>query len=288
MAVESETEQETNQDALEAVLKEGQPSLDEEEVSGKEESKEPKEEKKGEIAFTPEQETEIAKRAQSWKDKELNPYREKRESDTALIRSLQTQLKELKTEKGVKGLSKAMEAVLAGDEEEGVEPDKIEGRRKAWGEVKKTITDYKEKAAEVEEAAQVVSNMTEKLPPKVVREFALDDPNPSIRAVNGAKFLDETAAVYQYTENFLMAVEEFLPKGDELRKQIEEVVEGLSEFNDEKSKKLYLRDKVQGVKVTTRKKPQIPSDTLGGINLEELSPREKIDRGIEIAKQKKK
>ena len=61
-----------------------------------------------------------------------------------------------------------------------------------------------------------------------------------------------------------MAVEDFLPKGDELRKQIEEIVEGLSEFNDEKSKKLYLKDKLQGVKVTPRKKPQTPSDSSGG------------------------
>ena len=257
------------------------PSTEEEKVS-----EEKTEEKVEPITFTTEQEAEIEKRFQSRRDKELNPYREKRESDSALIRSLSDENKGLKMEAGGRKLSKAMETILTGDEEEGVEPDKTEARRKAWAEVKETIKGYNEKAAEVEEAVRFVDSMTEKLPAKIVKEFGLDDPNPNVRAVNGAKLLDETAEVFKYSENFLMVVEDFLPKGDELRKQIEEIVEGLAEFTDEKSKKLYLKDKLQGVKVTPRKKPLTPSDTTGGSSLEGLSARELLVLGEQRSKKK--
>ena len=281
-----EAEQETGQN-LEDVLNEGQTSPEQEEVSEEETTEESKA-KAGEeeepITFTPEQEAEIEKRFQSRRDKEFNPYREKRESDTALIRSLQSQVKELRSGSSVGKLSKAMDAVLAGDEEEGLETDKIEARRKGFEEIKTTIKDYKEKSAEVEETAQFIGDMTDKLPKNIVKEFGLDDPNPNVRAVNGVKFLDETVAVYKHNQDFLMAVEDFLPKGDELRKQIEEIVEGLSEFNDEKSKKLYLKDKMQGVKVTPRKKPQTPSDGAGGVSLPTLGAktdtRELLERGF--------
>ena len=265
------TEQETTQ--LEQVLKEGQASSEQEEVSG-EETLETKEGEK------PETSEDFETRVQSGIDTLANTYREKREADTAYIQSLQSQIKGLKSDKGGKELSKTMEAILEGDEDEGLVPDKIENRRKALEQIKGTIQGYREQSDDVEQAAQVITNMTKNMPDNIVREFGLDDANPNLRAVNGAKFLEETVAVYKHNQDFLMVVENFLPKGDELRKQVEEIVEGLSEFNEEKSKKLYLKDRLQGVKVTPRKKPPAPSDTSGGGQFSD-SPADKVTRGLE-------
>jgi len=260
---------------LEQVLNEGLASTEQGEVS--EEIKEPEDETDDEIksiTFTPEQEEEIEKRFQSRRDKDLNPYREKHEANIALIRSLSSQIKELKSSNQLKKGNSLVEAILAGDDEAGFTPDETKSREQALKEFNNLYKDYKGKSAEVEEAFGVITSMAEKLPANIVKEFGLNDPNPNVRAVNGVKFLEDTAAVYKYTQNFQMVIEDFLPKGDELRKQIEEIVEGLEEFNDEKSKRLYLKDKKQGVKVTPRKKPPVPSDTVGGSNLNSLSHKE--------------
>jgi len=279
-------EQETTQ-SLEAVLDEGQTSDELAEVSEAEKVKElskAEEAKKEPIAFTPEQDAEIERRYQSRRDKEVNPYREKREADTALIRNLNDKVKELSSAKVVREGNKRIESILAGDEESGIGPDETKSREQALKEFNQLYKDYKEKSVEVEETAQFISTMAQKLPANIVKEFDLDDPNPNIRAVNGVKFLEETVAVYKHTQDFLMVVEDFLPKGDELRKQIEEIIDGLSEFTDEKSKKLYLKDKLQGVKVTPRKKPLTPSDTAGGVGLPTLGAktdtRELLARGF--------
>lgn len=263
---------------LERVLDEGQASEEQEEVS---ETTEEAEEGKAE---TPDA---FEARVQSEVDTRSNSYREKRETDTALIRSLTTQVKDLKAQGSTKQLSKAMEAVLEGDEEDGVAPDKTEARRLGFEEIKATIKVYNKNAAEVEETAQFIGDMTEKLPPNIVKEFGLDDANPTIRAVNGVKFLDETVSVYKHNQDFLMAMEDFLPKGDELRKQLEEIVEGLSEFNDEKSKRLFLKDKMQGVKVTLRKKPPAPSDGSGGGDQGVSSPADKVTKGLALKAKEK-
>ena len=276
------TEQGTTQ-SLEDILKEGQPSTEKEEVSEKEEIKEPEKEKTEEEKAAEAAET-LETRIQAEVDKRANTYREKREADTALIRSLSSQLKDLKSERVTREGNKRLEAILAGDEEAGVSPDESKSREQALKEFNQLYKDYKEKSAEVEDTAQFIGNMTEKLPANIIKEFGLDDANPNIRAVNGVKFLEETVAVYKHNLDFLMVVEDFLPKGDELRKQIEEIVDGLGEFTDEKSKKLYLKDKLQGVKVTPRKKPQTPSETLGGVGLPTLGAktdtRELLERGF--------
>ena len=279
------TEQATT---LEQVLVKGQDS--EEEVSEKEITEvadegttEPEaEQPEGDtITFTPEQEAEIEKRAQSRRDKDLNPYREKREADTALIRSQQARIKELESEGKVKKLDKSIEAILAGDEEDGTEPDKIEERRKGLAEIKAAIKDYKGKAADIDETAKMLSSLTEKIASeKAIAGFHLDDPNPTVRVKNYAEFINGTINVYEYNQNFLKAVEGFLPKGDELRKQIEDIVEGMSEFTDEKGRALYLKDKLRGVKVTPRKKPPAPSDISGGDSLAGLPREERLIRAM--------
>lgn len=274
------TEQVEVQD-LENVLKDGQVSTEQGEVSEEEKAaKLEGEEKEEQITFTPEQEAEIEKRFQSRHDKDLNPYREKREADTALIRSLSSQVKELKGEGHTREGNKRIESILAGDEEAGIDADESKNREQSLKEFNALYKDYKEKSAEVEETAQFIGDMAEKIPANIVKEFGLDDSNPNVRAVNGVKFLDETVAVYKHNQNFLMVVEDFLPKGDELRKQIEEIVDGLEEFKDEKSKKLYLKDKLQGVKVTPRKKPLTPSDTAGGVDSSKLKGTPLVSQGL--------
>ena len=262
--------------SLEEVL-----SAEKEEVSEEEETTEPEAEK------TETEKAEETKEAsiQAEVDKRANTYREKRESDTALIRSQASQIKELKSGKHVKEGSALIERIIAGDEAAGIAPDEAKSREEALKEFNLLYKNYKEKSSEVEESAQFIGDMTGKLPANIVKEFGLDDANINIRAVNGVKFLDETVSVYKHNQDFLMVVEGFLPKGDELRKQIEEIIDGLSEFTDEKSKKLFLKDKMQGVKVTHRKKPQSPSDVAGGVDLSNLSGRELL---VMAEKEKKK
>jgi len=126
--------------------------------------------------------------------------------------------------------------------------------------------------------------LAEKIPAHIVKRFGLDDPNPNVRARNGSELLATTADIYSYSQNFLMAVEGFLPNGDEVRKQLEEMVEGMTEFESDKSKKLYLADKLKGLKGTLRKKPPAPSGETGGVDLEKLTGRELFILG---AKRKK-
>jgi hypothetical protein len=161
-------------------------------------------------------------------------------------------------------------SILAGDEDAGFTADETKKREESLKEFVQQHNEYKEKSAEVEEAAEVIRLMSEKMQDGIVKEFNLNDPNPNVRAVNGLKLLDETVAVYKHNQAFLKTMEKFLPKGDELRKEIEEITDGLLEFNDEKSQDLYLKDKLQGLKVTPRKKPQTPSDTAGGVGLPPL------------------
>lgn len=268
---------------LEQVLKEGQASEEQEEVSEAEVTQPADEvkETEGEKVEAEKEETEtpdaFESRVQTEVDKRSNSYRDKRESDTALIRSLHTQVKELKTDKGAREGNKRIETILSGREAEELE---TEGWKDTLKEANQLYQSYKEKSAEVEETAQFIGDMTEKLPQNIVKEFGLDDANPNVRAVNGVKFLDETVSVFKHNQDFLMAMEGFLPRGDELRKQLEELVEGMAEFNDDKSKKLFLKDRLQGVKITPRKKPPAPSDGSGGLDLSKLSGRELLKRGF--------
>ena len=202
-------------------------------------------------------------RVQAEADKRVNPYREKREADTALIRRLQGELTEAKNQTRVKVADKLVSSILSGDEESGFSEDETKNRELALKEFNKRHDDYKKQSAEVEEAAQFIGDMAEKLPAKVVKGFGLDDPNPSVKARNGAEFLNETAAVFIHNQDFLMAIEEFLPRGDEVRKQIEELVDGMADYESDKAKKLYLADKKKGIKLSPRKSPPLSSEISG-------------------------
>ncbi len=265
---------------LEAILTE--PSAEPEEVS--EETK-PEEEVKAEVKPEEPVDPKIEARIQAEADKRANKYRETRESDTALIRRLQQENTEFKKQSRVKNDDKLVSVLLAGYEEEGNPPEKKEDFATNLKNINQKIAEYNEKSAEVKEAAQFISDMTEKLPANIVKEFGLNDSNPNVRAINGAKFLDETVAVFKYNQNFLKAVEKFLPKGDEVRKQLEEVIKGMADFEgNDKAKDLYLTDRLKGLKAIPRKRPATPSDVSGGVDLDKMSPRELIAYGLKNKK----
>ena len=244
---------------LEEVLSAKSAEVSEENTEELEEKPEAEEEKQKEVV-----DPKFEERVQAEADKRVNPYREKREADTALIRRLQGELTEAKNQTRVKVADKLISSILSGDEESGFSEDETKNRELALKEFNKRHEDYKKQSAEVEEAAQFIGDMAEKLPAKVVKGFGLDDPNPSVKARNGAEFLNETAAVFIHNQDFLMAIEEFLPRGDEVRKQIEELVDGMADYESDKAKKLYLADKKKGIKLSLRKSPPLSSEISGG------------------------
>jgi len=227
-------------------------------------------------ALTPEN---FDSRVQSEVDKKTNTYRERREADSAYIRSLQTKVKELSVEKSSNHLNKLMETIIEGQEEEGIEPDKIEAQRKSFKEIKELFKVYDENITKVQETIEFIDAMAEKIPNKIVGEFGLDDANPAIRASNGVKFLNETVSLFKRNQDFLLTLENFLPRGDELRTKIDDIVQGLAEFDSDKSKLLYLKDQLQGVKVN-RKKPPSSSGTPGGGSWRDKSADEKIEYAL--------
>jgi len=260
------TEQESPQ-KLEAILKD-EPSEEVEDVSEEapieEEVEEAPEEEKEEDPLSPEN---FESKVQAEADKRVNPYRIKREADTALIRRQASEIAELRKETQVKGTDKLIAGILSGDEDAGFTEEETKSREAALKEFAKRHTEYTEKSLEIEETAQYISDVTEKLPSKVVKGFGLDDPNPNVRAKNGVDFFSGTAAIHLHNQDFLMAVEEFLPKGDELRTKIEALVDGMAEFESDKSKKLFLEKEIKGLKVTPRKAPKASSDGSGGTQI---------------------
>ncbi len=269
------------ENALEQLLGQGDVSSEEEtkEPEGNvEEVEQPAEENEPE-GKSEEQPESIESRIQAGIDKASNTYREKRESDTSLIRRLREQLKEANTTNSLKKTNALVDSILAGDEEAGITPDETKTRETALKEFSELYKDYNTNSESVRETAEVISDMSKNLPENIVKEFGLDDANPSLRAANGVTFLNETLGVYSHNQDFLLTIETILPKGDELRKQLEEIVDGLAEFTTEKSKKLYLKDRLQGVKLN-KKKPPSPSEVSGGEELSKLSGEELLRRGF--------
>ena len=272
-------EQETAQ-TLEAVPGEGLASLGQEEVS--EESTTTDLEVAQEVQPSEDNESVI----QAEVDKRSNSYREKREADTALIRSLQTQLKELNTEKNTRRLNQMAEEILAGDEEEGLEVDKIERRNKNLKEINATIKDYNEKSAVVEETAALASAVSEKVGKKIADKFDLLDSNPATRAKGVSVLIGDAVHFLEREEAFGKILEEvpLLQKGSEVRKQIDSFVERYLELSDEKGRDLLIKQLKQEFRVNPTKKPPTPSDIPGGIDLDNLTPRELIRHGLKTGK----
>lgn len=263
--------------SLEQVLEEGDVSdeeVKETEVEAEAEGEEEETEKGKKDA-------DIDSRIQSEVDKRVNSYREKMESSTAFIRHLQEQNKELKNTNRQSADKKRLAGILTEDEDDGIPQEKVESRQAAIKDFIARETSYLNNVSQIEEAAQVIKQIADKMPPNIVKEFGLDETVPAIRAANGVKLLDEAVANIKYHGDFLMAVEAFLPKGEGVRQQLEEIVKGMAEFESVKSKNLYLKDRLKGLKVTPKNAPKTPSDIAGGgINLNKLSADELLTQGF--------
>jgi len=254
-----ETEQETTQ-SLEAVLDKGQVSEEQEEVS--EEATQETETQE----VDKDTKAQFDARVQAEVDKRLNTYREKREADTALLRSQQDQIKELKSQSGVQGINKAMAAILEGDEEDGVEPDKIAARKKGLEEIRETIKTYNEKVSEVEEAATLASAMSGKIDKNIAQHFDLFDSNPTVRAKGAISLITDAVFFLNREKAFNKILEEIplLQNGSEVRQQIDSFVERYLELSDDKGRDLLINQLKQEFKGTPRRKPTAPSDGSGG------------------------
>ena len=224
-------------------------------------------------------------RVQAEADKRTGGYREKREADTALIRKQDARIKELERQTTTKNSDKLMSLLLDGYDEEGNPPEKKEDFTTNLKKINQKVDEYNEKFNEVNGAAQFIGDVVEKLPSEAVKVFGLDDANPAVRVKNYAKFLNEAIFAFSYNSDFLMVVEKFLPKGDQLRGQIDKLIAEM-EGETKKGKELIIKNELKGLKLTPRKKPPTPSDSSGGIDMSQLSPREKINKGIEKLKQK--
>ena len=246
----------------------GQASTEQEEVSEEETTEEPAEAvdkaKEGESKELAPDVFEARVKAEA--DKRSNSYREKREGDTALIRSLQTELKELRSEKGVKGINKLAETILAGDEEEGYEPDKIEARRKALEEIKVSIKDYNEKSSEVAEVAELASSLSGNIDKGIANHYNLFDDTPAVRAKGTVLLI--TDAVHHINERkaFSRILDEIpiLKNGEEVRQEIDSFIERYMELSDDKGRDLLIAQIKQDLRVAPRKKPPESSDSAGG------------------------
>lgn len=261
-----ETEQKSSS-KLEDLLN---PSEEEEEVSEETEEK-PEEtpEEKPEDKKTEKDETkELERKIQGEADKRVQSYRDKRESDVAFISSLQTQIKDLKSKQYDKEDSRILRALRDGDEAEELSEEKIKTREKELKAILPRIHEFEDNVKEIEETAQIFSDMFGNLPKAIVSEFGLDDPNPNVKVINGVKLLDEAMANIKHYRDFLLTVEEFVPRGDEVRKQIDDLVNELADYESEKSKRLFLKDRLKGLKITPRKRPPTPSGSGGGTSYE--------------------
>lgn len=226
-------------------------------------------------------------RLQSELDKRANSYREKREADTAYIRNLQEKLKELEAKEYDVIGNKRLEAILSGDEEDGIDTDRRASREKALKEFNDNYKEYKKNSSEVKKTVEFIDTTIKGLSKNIVDVFNLDDPNPNIRAKNVIKLIGEASYTARQNQIFLKVMERILPKGDELREQITEIISSMPpEFTDEKSQELYFKDRLQGVKVA-RKKPPSPSGSSGGSPKSNLSPVELIMQGL-MEKEKSK
>ncbi len=136
----------------------------------------------------------------------------------------------------------------------------------------------------LEEAAQTEEQTATPTTEEVKPEEQVTEPTGEVETE-----LPEKTASSRFerrTEKLIDTLKERTDEASELRKQLEEVADGLAEFNDEKSKKLYLKDRLQGMKVL-RKRPPVPADEAGGLDVSKLTEDELIERGLKKMNQRK-
>lgn len=223
-------------------------------------------------------------------DKQVNKYREVREADTAMIRKLNDELKTLRRASYEKETGKQLARLQEAYDDEGMPEEKKETFTQQVKKINAQLAEYNANVQVVEEAATFVSELAQRIPETIVRQYKLDDPNPNVRARNGVELLESAASVYTQNQNFSMVVEAFFPKGGELRKQLEDIAAELNdtELNTEKAKRLHLAQRTKGLNVTPKKSPPSPSGTGGGIDWSKASAEDKLMAGLAEERKKHK
>lgn len=226
----------------------------------------------------------VVSHLQSEKDKAVNGYRETREGDTALIRSQIAKIKELSLKQTETRMTKAMQAVLDGDEEEGLEPDKLEAKRKGFEDIKTSILEYNKNAAEVAEVAELSTTLIKTLDKGIVDEFNLNDANPTVKARGITELVAESIHFINRQEAFNKIIEEIplLQKGSEVRTKIDSFVKEYMELPQGKSRDLLIEKLKREFSVSLKHKPTAPSGESGGDDMAGLTPEAKL---VKILKQ---
>jgi len=278
------TEQEATQDVEQ--VRDGLGSTEIEEVSEeivekKEETPEEKEETK-EPEFTEEME----RRIQSEADRRSNPYREKREADTAYIRSLHDEIKDLRQKKDDTLLNKLSADILAGDEESGVEEDKIEARSRALKEITEKVKEYNEHYESVKEVAEMTRSVLPKIDKGIADKYNLLDDNPTVKAKGMLDLISDAVHFISREKAFDRILNEvpLLKKGEEVRQKIDGFMDRYMELSDEKGRDLLIRELKRELGNIESRRPPVPSDTSGGRTVPKIgantSTRELINIGL--------
>jgi len=239
------------------------------------------------IKWTNAQQSEIDRLVQAESDKKTNTYRGRHESNSELIKTLQQENSELKRQVSGRTGETRMKKLLQDYDDEGLPEEKKESFEKELKDYNAKIDEYNSNVDKVEATAKFIDEIAKGLDPAIAKQFYLTDPNPNIRAGGGLDLVNEAISNIKEYKNFLMVVEQFFPKGDEVRKQLDDVIKGMADYEgNEKAKKLYLSSQEKGFRPRPRKAPLSPSQAGGGEDLSKLSMSERIARHIEKADKK--
>jgi len=294
------TEKDTTQRLEAAVTKVDKPSTEEVESSEEttkeiqepkaEEGKEAEEESPEEsetIKWTDEQQGEIDRLVQAESDKKANTYRDRHESNSELIKSLQEERAELKRQLSGRTGETRLKKLLQDYDDEGLPEEDKKSFTEELKEYNAKIDEYNQNIEQVEATSKFIDEMAKNIDPAIAKQFYLNDPNPNIRAGGGIDLINEAIGNIKEYKNFLLVVEQFFPKGDEVRKQLDDVIKGMADYEgNDKAKKLYLSSQEKGFRPRPRKAPPLPSHDGGGEDLSKLSLDERL--ALNLAKEHKK
>jgi len=286
----TETTEKTTTSKLEAAITES--AIEEtaelsEETAGKIEEPEEGTEEKEAIKWTDEQQSEIDRLVQGESDRRTNTYRQRHESNSELIKALQDENANLKRQVSNRASEGRLKKFSLAADEEGLDEQDRKPLEEQLKEYNQKIDEYQQNIDTVEATVKYINEMAKGIDPTIAKQFYLDDPNPNIRAGGGLELINEAIANIQEYKNFLMVVEQFFPKGDEVRKQLEDVIKGMADYEgNDKAKKLFLSSQEKGFRARPRKAPPSPSQTGGGEDLSNLSMTERLARHIEQADRK--
>lgn len=274
--------------SLESVLDEGQ-ALTEEgsaETTGETEESEAK----SEATKVEKPDPIFEARVRSEVDKSLKTYREKDQTQSTFIKSLVAERAELRAEKKAVSLGKSINDVLGFEEEDGVEPTKLEAHRKGLEDIRTAVLEYDTNSAQVKEVATMATLMAEKINKGFAKDYDLNDSNPAVRARGAIELIAKAVDSERKMEAFKKIIEEIplLRNGSEVRQQIDGYIEKYLRLSDPEGRDLLIKDARQELQVTPTKRPQRSQDGSGGGELFKGTPEQRIEQALKRENQRRK